>query len=88
MDSVTPVWTEEEVPAELVVALDQPEYLPIIVLCVRYSDGTLGASVRFRLTPEEREQIAKGADIVITELTFGRAFTPINVQVLMPGSRP
>ena len=48
MDSVSPVWTEEQVGAEQVIALDQPEYLPIVILPVLYSDGVAGMSVRFR----------------------------------------
>lgn len=88
MQSITPVWTEEEVPIEKVIALDQPEYQPIIILPVAFSDGVQGMSVRFQLTKEERERIADGADIVVTELTFGNRFTPIQLMVCDPNTNP
>lgn len=88
MDSVSPVWTEEEVEIERVIALDQKQYIPIIALPVRYSDGYSGMSVRFRLSDAEKQAIADGADLVITELTFGGPFTPISVQVCKPNERP
>jgi hypothetical protein len=88
MDSVSPVWTDEEVAIERVIALDQPEYLPIIALPVRFHDGVSGLSVRFRLTDEERQAIADGCDIVITELTFGGPFTPLCTHVCLPNKGP
>lgn len=88
MDSVSPVWTEEEVPIERVIALDQEQYVPIIVLPVRYTDGLSGISVRFRLSDEERKAITDGADIVITELTLGGPFTPISLHFCKPNVGP
>ena len=88
MDSVSPVWTEALVAHERIIALDQPQYLPIVVLPVQFSDGTSGLSVRFRLTDEERFAIARGADVVITEMTFGRPFTPISVKAIYPNTSP
>jgi hypothetical protein len=88
MQSVSPVWTDAEVEIERVIALDQPQYQPIIILPVRYSDGTSGLSVRFRLSDEERAAIAAGEDLVITELTFGGSFTPLNVMVCKPNESP
>ena len=88
MDSVSPVWTDAEVEIERVIALDQPEYSPIIVLPVRFSDDTCGMSVRFRPTDEERKAIADGADVVVTELTFGASFTPISIMAVHPNKNP
>jgi hypothetical protein len=85
MRSVSPVWTEKEVENERVIALEQAEYEPIIILPFKYSDGTIAGSVRLRLTDEERSAIASGADIIITELTFGGPFTPISVLFRKPG---
>ena len=74
---------------ERVIALDLPEYAPIVVLTVRYQpSGDIGTSVRFRLSDEERLKVAGGCDLVITELTGGRQFTPINVQVCKPNEAP
>lgn len=88
MDSVSPVWTDEFVEIERVIALDQEQYLPIVVLPVRYTDNTSGLSVRFRLTEDERKAIAEGADIILTEMTFGGPFTPVNMQVCNPNTNP
>lgn len=88
MDSVSPVWTEEQVGIERVISLDQEQYLPIVVLPVLYSDGITGLSVRFRLSDEERKAVAEGADIVVTELNFGAAFTPLDMKVCMPNEGP
>jgi hypothetical protein len=73
---------------ERVIALEQAEYLPIVGLPVRFADGTSGMSVRFRLTAEERQAIIHGADIIITELTFGGPFTPLCTDVCMPNELP
>jgi len=81
MQSVSPVFSEESVELEKVIALDQPEYEPIIGLPVIYPDGLRGVAVRFRLSEEEKRLIAEGGDILITELTFGGKFTPISIQV-------
>lgn len=88
MDSVSPVWSEDQVSMERVIALDQHDYVPIIVLPVRYSDGLSGMSVRFRLTDEERQAITDGADVIVTELTFGGPFTPINLHFCKPNESP
>jgi len=58
------------------------------VLPVRYTDNTSGLSVRFRLTDDERKAIAAGADIILTELTFGGPFTPVNMHVCHPNTNP
>jgi hypothetical protein len=87
MESVSPVWSEEEIEVERIIALDQPEYVPIVVLPMCYSDGTPGLSVRFRLSDAERKAIAEGSDILITELTLGQ-FTPIDIKICKPNERP
>jgi hypothetical protein len=88
MQSVSPVWTEKEVEIERVIALDQPEYAPIIVLPVRFQDGVSGLSVRFRLTDEERKALADGDDLIITEMSFGGPFTPLSMQICKPETNP
>ena len=83
MNSVSPVYTEETVLMERVIALDQKPYFPIIILPVKYGDGTQGMAVRFRFTEEERQQIADGGDLLLTELTFGsHKFTPVQLQIV------
>jgi hypothetical protein len=85
MNSISPVHSKESVHMERVIALDQPEYFPIVILPVIYSDGMQGMAVRFRFTDEERQNIAAGADLLVTELTFGGSrFTPISLEVVHP----
>lgn len=84
MDSVSPVFTEKEVHLEKVIALEQEQYFPIIGLPVIFSDLTEGVAVRFRLSEEERELITNGGDIIFTELTFGRLFTPMSIKIAKP----
>ena len=81
MQSVSPVFSEKEVELEKVIALDQPEYVPLIGLPVIYPDGLRGVAVRFRLTEEEKKLVADGGDSLITELTFGGKFTPISIWI-------
>ena len=88
MDSVSPVLTENEVQFERVIALDQPQYYPIIILPIQYDGGHFVMGVRFRFTDKERKLIAEGADIFIQELTDGQSFTPINIQLCKPGEFP
>lgn len=88
MNSVSPVWTDAEVELERVIALDQPEYLPIIILPVAFEGDIQGMSLRMRLSDDERAAIANGADLIITELTFGKRFTPLNFALCLPGQRP
>lgn len=82
MDSVSPVFSEESVELEKVIALGQEEYVPLIGLPVIYPDGNRGVAVRFRLSEEEKRLVTEGGDILITELTFGGKFTPISIQIV------
>lgn len=88
MNSVSPVFTEKEMEVERVIALDQPEYIPLIVLPIIYEDGIQASVVRFRLTEEERIAILDGADIILTQLTFGGAFKPIHITTCSPNKSP
>ena len=97
MQSVSPVLTSAEVPAEQVIALEQPEYFPIIVARIWYTDGGGEAGqraggvpyslTRFRLTSEERAQIAAGADLILGQPHHG-LMTPVSLQLAMPGEYP
>jgi hypothetical protein len=85
MESISPVYNENFVECETVVALDQPEYKPIIALHIE----NVGASlVRFEFTEEERRLIAEGADLIVCELTFNRPFTPIGLEITPKGQKP
>jgi hypothetical protein len=92
MDSVSPVLTEAEVEAEQVVALDQKEYYPIIVVRVTWNDKdgnleSVSSLVRFRFTDAERELIAAGADLILGQPHHG-PMMPMSTQLAMPGEYP
>ena len=92
MNSVSPVYTENEVEGERVIALDQPEYYPIIVLRVTFTDKdeveiSKASLTRFRFTESERKAIAAGADLVIGQ-PHHQAMMPISLQLAMPNEYP
>lgn len=85
MNAVSPVMPGSE-PIEVVLGKDQPEYIPLpaVYLNVR----SVPMITRWRFTKDEREAIASGADIVLTQLTFGLPFSPVHLQVSMPDEMP
>lgn len=87
MQSVSPVLTESEIDAEQVIALDQPEFLPIVVVRVRYSDQAVATLTRFRFSDDERRLIAEGADLLISQPHHG-PLMPIGLQLAKPDSYP
>jgi hypothetical protein len=92
MNSVSPVLTETEVEAERVIALDQPEYYPFISLRVTYTDKDgnpeSGATLtRFRFSDKDREAIAAGADLILSQPHHG-PLMPIGLQLAMPNRYP
>lgn len=66
---------------ELTLAEEQPEYSPLVV--ARYVDaqGVEHLLSRWRLTDEERAQIASGEDLYLCLLTHGQPLQPIMMQV-------
>jgi len=86
MHSISPVYNEECVPAEQVIALDQPEYLPLVTLRVpEFGDICLA---RYEFTDEERKLIADGADLVVSEMLFGGSYTPMALEVTPKNTKP
>lgn len=99
MRSVSPVFTEAEVQFEYEIAKNQPEYnsvigLPVTLQLISKEDGSAkeipnwAISIRFRLSDEERAQIAAGEDLVVSQLTFGKQLAPMNFQFCKPGEKP
>lgn len=100
MQSVSPVFTEAEVQFEYEIAKNQPEYVPVIGLPVtlqvldrndpevKREVKNWAVAIRFRLSPEERAQVAAGLDLVVTQLVFGKALHPMNFQLCQPGTKP
>jgi hypothetical protein len=75
---------------ELTLAEEQAEYAPLtIAVYLNYEGGEVVAKTylsRWTFSPEERELIARGADIYLGELLpIQHAFTPLIVSVGCPG---
>lgn len=71
---------------EVVLAKDQPEYLPLPAALYQYTEhgpDALMYATRWTLTDEQRLQIAEGEDIYVTQLVFlqDRRFAPTMVLV-------
>lgn len=76
MDAVSPV-RPGSAAVEVVLGKDQPEYLPLPA--VFFDAPECPYVTRWRLSDAEREQGARWADIVLTQLTFRRGFQPVNL---------
>jgi hypothetical protein len=99
MQSVSPVFTDNEVQWEHPIAKNQPEYLEVIGLPVSLQIvdkvskqirilSKWGTAIRFRLSDEERAAIAAGHDLVVTQLNFNNPITPLNLQILPDRTAP
>lgn len=79
MKPVSPVVPGLE-PYEITFGATQPQYVPLYALRSNKETGYKVMS-RWMLTDEERKAIANGADIYLTQLTFGHEFQPSVVCV-------
>lgn len=87
MNSISPVLTEVELESEQVIALDQPEYYPIIVVRAFFEGGIPATLTRFRFSEREKELIAKGADLILSQPHHG-SLMPVGLQLAMPNEYP
>lgn len=92
MISTSPVLTDAELEGEQVIALDQPEYYPIISLRVSFCDKndqvvSKATLTRFTFTEAERKAIAEGADLILGQ-PHHSSLMPISLQLAMPNSYP
>ncbi len=85
MEAVSPVMPGSA-GIEIVLGKDQPQYLPLPA--VYLNNPCVPMLTRWRFSDAERAQIAAGADLVLTQLTFGEPFRPVHLQVSMPDEHP
>ena len=86
MLNISPVYNEDLVDCEVVIALDQPEYLPLVTLSVpEFGNPCL---TRWEFTDEERKLIAEGANLIVCELLFGGKFTPLGLEICPKDQKP
>lgn len=73
-----PIKPELGLGPEIVIAEDQPQYLPLPAEAVRLSRrGVEALVVRFTFTPEERIKISLGEDLYLGIMTFGHPLQPL-----------
>jgi hypothetical protein len=87
MNSISPVLTEREVEVEQVIALGQDAYYPIIAARITYADKSIASLVRYRFSDKEREAIANGADLILSQ-PHHHAMMPVGLQLAMPNEYP
>lgn len=87
MESVSPVLTEREVVAEQVIALNQPQYLPIIVARIWTENGDVATVTRYRFSAKELTAIFEGADLLIYQPHLGNVM-PLALALAKPGEYP
>lgn len=69
--------------ANVVLAKDQPEYVPLPVFMNRY-DQTVPMTACFELSDEELGEIILTKRLWLTQLTFGRSYSPIELSTQNP----
>lgn len=71
---------------EVLIGKDQPQYIPLPAVWLNTPSTPMIS--RWRFSEEEREAIAAGADVVMSQLTFGNPFQPVHLQVSYPDEMP
>ncbi len=69
---------------EVVLAKDQPEYLPLPALPVTYGDGTKSIITRYRLNWKERVRLLFSGNLWLEQITFGLPLQPQRPTVYEP----
>jgi hypothetical protein len=90
MMPISQIYTEDTIEAERVLALDQPEYSPLIALRIASKTQPMhGEFTRWEFSEEERNMIALGANLVVSNLVLpNQPFPPICLQIVAPGQAP
>jgi hypothetical protein len=85
MGPISPVMPGSR-PIEVLLGEGQPEYVPLPA--VYLNAESLPMVTRWSLTEAERAAIAAGADVVLTQLTFGFRFQPVHLQIVFRDAMP
>ena len=67
---------------EIVIAKDQPEYIPLPAVRLLNPEGDL--ITRWELSDAEIERVIESRSIYLTMMTFNRAVTPVMLSVDPP----
>lgn len=69
---------------EIVLAKDQPQYIPLPVARIQYQDGTISLISCYRLTWRERIRLLSSGKLWLEQLTFGQPLQPQRPTVFEP----
>jgi hypothetical protein len=64
---------------EIVLAKDQPQYRPLRVLRGHTAESIVMS--RWTFTAEQRDAIARGADVFLSLMTFGQPVQPVTLAI-------
>lgn len=87
MKAHSPVLPSSPDITEIVLAKDQPEYLPLPVAHVEYSDGVQSMISCYKLTWKERAKILISGKVWWEQLTFGNPLQPQKMYTQEPLSQ-
>lgn len=88
MKAISPVLPSSPQFHESVLAKDQPEYQPLPVAHIQYSDGTHSMISCYKLTLRERVTIMIHGTVWWEQLTFGQPLQPQKMHLTEPLSTP
>ena len=84
MEACSPVLPNSPAIPEIVLAKDQPEYIPLPVAHIEYSDGVRSMISCYRLTVRERLKILLTGKVWWEQLTFGHPLQPQKMYLTEP----
>ena len=84
MEACSPVLPNSPAIPEIVLAKDQPEYIPLPVAHIEYSDGVRSMISCYRLTVRERLKILLTGKVWWEQLTFGHPLQPQKIYLTEP----
>lgn len=84
MEAYSPVLPNSPTIPETVLAKDQPQYIPLPVAHVHYSDGVRSMISCYRLTWRERLRILFSGKVWWEQLTFGQPLQPQKLYLAEP----
>jgi hypothetical protein len=84
MEAISPVLPNSPQLRETVLAKDQPQYKPLPVAHVEYSDGVRSMISCYKLTLRERLSILFRGRVWWEQLTFGSALQPQKMYLTEP----
>ena len=84
MEACSPVLPSSPAIPETVLAKDQPEYTPLPVAHIRYTDGVRSMISCYRLTWRDRLRILITGKVWWGQLTFGQPLQPQKLYLREP----